>query len=100
MPHFFMQGSIMATKMALAYGYTPHNYDIICGRGRDVLESIGNRRFRLTASVFIEKYAIAKSKTDKSHIVARILDIIHDAGGRFIKHEEGRWWDIGYDASR
>lgn len=65
-----------------------------------MLESIGNRRFRLTSSVFIEKYAIAKSKTDKSQIVARILDIIHDAGGRFIKHEEGRWWDIGYDASR
>jgi hypothetical protein len=93
-------GFTMTTKTALSDGYTPHNYDVICGRGREVLESVGNRRFRLTSSVFIEKYAIAKSKTDKSLIVAQILDIIHDAGGRFIKHEEGRWWDIGYDASR
>lgn len=81
-------------KRPLSIDFTPSPYSVICGRGKDCFESIGNRRFRVIVRIFLEQYKAAKTKLDKSAIVNKIVDTILSAGGGFVKYHCGRWWEV------
>jgi hypothetical protein len=70
------------------------NYDVICERGEEGFNAIGNRRLRVVASNFLDRYTQAESKATKDQIVSEVVAVIHSAGGRFIQHTNGRWWQV------
>jgi hypothetical protein len=75
--------------------FYPGNYCVICGRGKDCFNAVGNRRFRVIVSMFLERYSKTGTKTQKSRIVSEVVDVVRSSGGVFCKLEKGRWWDIG-----
>jgi hypothetical protein len=71
------------------------DYSVVCGRGKDSFNHVGNRRFRVLASMFIGRYSDADSKTAKSAIVSEIVGVIRQAGGNFCKYGKGAWFEVG-----
>jgi hypothetical protein len=87
-------------KTQLRVQFQPCDYSVVCGRGKDSFNHVGNRRFRILASMFIETYSEADSKAAKSAVVSRILEVIRQAGGHFCKYESGAWFDVGGHCAR
>lgn len=97
---FSSSAPVPAGKNTLPQDYDPGNYDVMCGKGKDCFNSVGNRRFRVIVDLHLEKYSLATKKSAKSHIVSEVVHTIHSAGGRFIKKEEDRWVEISDSAAR
>jgi hypothetical protein len=70
------------------------DFSVVCGRGRDSFNHIGNRRFRILASMFIERYSRANSKAAKTVIVTEIIEVIRQADGNFCKYTKGKWFEV------
>jgi hypothetical protein len=71
--------STMEEQAILPPDFTPGPYTVICGRGRKVQESVGNRRLAVLAQLFIPQYAKATRKDEKSTIVSEIVRIVQEA---------------------
>jgi hypothetical protein len=84
----------------LGKDFVPSNYCVLCGRGKELYDSVGNRRFRCIADMYLDQYSKTKAKIGKSIIVDNILSIIKDAGGVFCKFEHGCWWQVSESAAR
>ena len=84
--------------------WKPDNWSVICGRGRDAFDHVGNRRFRILVDINLEKYSKARTKLEKSMIVVGILDVIRDGSevGGFVKHDPkaGRYFEVGDEVAR
>jgi hypothetical protein len=74
--------------------FQPSDFSVVCGRGRDSFNHIGNRRFRILASMFIERYSRANSKAAKTVIVSEIIEVIRQADGNFCKYTKGKWFEV------
>jgi hypothetical protein len=70
------------------------DFSVICGRGRDSFNHIGNCRFRILASMHIERYSRANSKVAKTAIVSEIIEVIRQADGNFCKFAKGKWFEV------
>lgn len=84
-------------------GFEPGKYDVICGlRGKQALQHVGNRRFRVTIAMNAEKYFKAPTKLDKSLIVIEVVDAIRNGGGNFVKRDRKtkKWVEIGDQLAR
>jgi hypothetical protein len=70
--------------------------DVLCGRGGATNNHDGNRRFRSTVTEHQPEYLEARKK-DKAVIARRIVRIIRERGGRFLRRDEntGEWIDVG-----
>jgi hypothetical protein len=75
-------------------GFQLSGFSVVCGRGRDSFNHIGNRRFRILASMFIERYSRANSKASKTVIVSEIIEVIRQADGNFCKFTKGKWIEV------
>ena len=89
----------------LPVGWTPDNWSVICGRGKDCYEHIGNRRFRVLVDANLQKYSAATSKVEKSSIVMSIFDAIIEGSnnsGGFVKQNPTTkcWTLVDDDAAR
>lgn len=93
-----------STTDPLPVNFIPSHYSVICGRGKACTDAVGNRRLKVTASIFLEKYSKASTKEEKSMIVTEIMDIVEDACpdeiGAFIRYDKGRWWVVDHMAAR
>jgi hypothetical protein len=71
--------------------------DIVCGRGKGCWNHPGNQMFQTIIHASVERYSGAKSKNEKSLVVASIVEGLCKSGGRFVKEDKttGRWYDIG-----
>jgi hypothetical protein len=78
-------------KSQLGADFQPCRFSVICGRGKDSYDHVGNHHFRELASMFVARYSRAGTKTDKSEIVSEMVNMIHQAGGTFCKLEKGAW---------
>lgn len=58
--------------------------DILCGKSKKCFNHSGNRRFRFLVSFNLDRYKEAKSRKEKSSVVASVLRQIRNAGGRFL----------------
>jgi hypothetical protein len=87
-------------RSQLGDDFKPSNYSVVCGRGKDSFNHVGNRRFRIVASMFIERYSHTDSKIAKSTIVSEIIAVIHQAGGMFCKYKSGAWFEVGDHQAR
>jgi hypothetical protein len=87
-------------KTQLRAEFQPCDYSVVCGRGKDSFNHVGNRRFRILATMFVEEYSEANSKAAKSAIVSKILEVIRQAGGLFCKCESSAWFEVGEHCAR
>jgi hypothetical protein len=87
-------------KHILPHHYVPSKYCVLCGRGREYFNAIGNRRFRVLIGIYLEKYKEAPNRLVKGQIVSEIVDTVRGSGGRFAKLDDGQWWEIGDCAAR
>jgi hypothetical protein len=65
-------------------------YDVLCGRDKHSFRNVGNRRFRVTVALYIGRYLEAETKSDKSRVIALVVDIVRANGGRFLKWSSKR----------
>jgi hypothetical protein len=83
----------------LPVGFQPTPYSVLFGRGKKCTQSCGNRRLRVIAMMFLDKYAKAESKDQKSEIVTEIQDTVNAAcpfgRGAFVRQScHGRWMEV------
>jgi hypothetical protein len=71
-------------------------YDILCGRHKLAFNNIGNRRFRVTVSLFLDRYVAATTRVAKTQIVVEILELLYNIKARFLKHDlrTDTWIDL------
>lgn len=95
--------------------YIPQPHDILCGKTKESFNhgrfiqfdnkmslsmpflntlffiTVGNRRFRITISLFLRQYNELRSRTARGALIASLSDMIHSNGGRFLKLRNKRW---------
>jgi hypothetical protein len=83
-------------KSHLGVDFQPCNFSVVCGRGKESFNHIGNRRFRIIAGMAVDRYSqVGTSKRAKSAIVSEIIDVISEAGGKFCRYKRGAWFEVG-----
>jgi hypothetical protein len=87
-------------KPRLPVEFPTSDYSVVCGRGKDSFDHVGNHRFRILAKLSIERYSNADSRTEKSAIVSEIIAVIHQAGGIFCNFKKGEWCEVGDHQAR
>jgi hypothetical protein len=60
-------------------------YDVLSGRDKRSFRNVGNRRFRVTVSLYLTRYMEAETKSEKSRVIASVVDSVRASGGRFLK---------------
>ncbi|CAB9498343.1 expressed unknown protein [Seminavis robusta] len=96
-----MESEILAAEkndpeVCLGEDFVPGNWDVVCGRGKNWLEHISNRRFRLLVAIYLPQYETIR-RTTKSIVINTIVATIQNAGGQgFVKQKEGSssWYRI------
>ena len=64
-------------------------YDVICGRSSMAYNNTGNRRFRVTINMNLERYIAAPSRHAKSQVIREVSDmLVTKVGVRFLKVNE------------
>ena len=84
----------------LPAGFVPSDFDVVCGKGKDCFNRVGNRRFRELVAHNLDVYQAAQTKLDKSAIVISIVDAVRRSspnGGGFVRrnNQTGLWFEIG-----
>lgn len=69
-------------------------YDVLCGRHKAAFNNVGNRRFRVTVSLSLNRYLQAKSRKDRSVVIASVTALVHSIGGRFLQRKNGAWVEL------
>ncbi|CAJ1950074.1 unnamed protein product [Cylindrotheca closterium] len=68
----------------------PRPYDVLCGRNRNSFNNIGNRRFRITISMNVEKYNGMRSRHERSKFITSLAQTMrYEVGFRFLKRKGG-----------
>ncbi|CAB9513267.1 expressed unknown protein [Seminavis robusta] len=76
--------------------------DVLCGRGKNSFNHVGNRKFRDIVAEAIPGYVTATSRATKSEIVTSIVRLVQENGGRFLKQDTKRkvWYVLNYTQSK
>ena len=84
--------------------FVPSSYDILCGKGRNCIQNVGNQRLRVQIDMNIQRYKKARNKYEKTLIVSEIVEAARSyhptRKGHFVRQESGRWVEIGDKAAR
>jgi hypothetical protein len=80
--------------------FKPNGYTVLCGQGKEYFNNVGNRRFRVIVSMYLERYSLSETKTEKSAIVTDVMSIMRGAGGGFCKLDKRIWYEVGDVAAR
>jgi len=82
--------------------YVPGEYDVICSRGADSYNHVGNQGFRKCVESHLKEYSKATTKLEKSLIVSNIIDTIQSRGGIFVRQDvtTERWYVVGDKMAR
>jgi hypothetical protein len=81
--------------------FRPTEFDVVLGRGKGSYNTPGSRKLRAIIRQFVPEYSAARSKFDKSTVLARILDAVKDENNaRFVRCNQGTWYEISDDQAR
>lgn len=72
--------------------FEPTEWSVICGRGRDCYDHVGNRRLRVLVEEKLDQYAATRSKFQKTLLVTAIIDAVRETnhkGGAFVRKVGG-----------
>jgi hypothetical protein len=97
-PKSSVAGSTTGEKLGV--DFQPSDYSVLCCRGKESVNHIGNRRFRIISSMYVQRYSRADTKAAKSVIVSEIITAIRQAGGNFCRHKRGIWFEVGDNYAR
>lgn len=64
-------------------------YDIICGRNKLAFNNIGNRRFRVTVQLSMDRYMAATTRSETSKVIEHVANLVGENGGRFLRLSPG-----------
>lgn len=77
------------------------NYTVLCGRGLECFDHVGNRRLRVTVLLYMQRYEQAQTKSRKGHIISDIIETFRSAGGGFVRQKkDGSWYEVSDRVSR
>ena len=79
--------------------HTPRRFDVLFGRGTTIAQYTGNLRAAHLVEMYRPKYEAA-DKFAKTEIAERIVTIIQESGGRFLKRENGAWVEADDNMAR
>ena len=68
--------------------------DVLCGRDRYIHAHKGNQQFRHLIALHRQWYQGAKHRDNKTSITLEIIGTVRKYGGRFLKQENGRWYEV------
>ncbi|CAB9517657.1 Transfer protein [Seminavis robusta] len=77
----------------------PRRFDVLFGRGHHTRNHTGNLRAAHIADMFRDKYEAA-GKYEKTAIAERIVKIIRESQGRFLKWEDDAWVEVDQQTAR
>ncbi|CAB9517664.1 Transfer protein [Seminavis robusta] len=77
----------------------PRRFDVLFGRGRHTRNHTGNARAAHISEMFRDKYEAA-GKFEKTAIAERIVTMIRESQGRFLKWEDDAWVAVDQQAAR
>jgi hypothetical protein len=80
--------------------FVPNNYCVLCGKGKEYFDFIGNRRFRTIVAMNLDRYKNTKEKVGKSVIVSEVMRVVRNAGGIFCRYDQGAWWQVTEGTAR
>lgn len=69
----------------------PRRFDVLFGRSQMAREHTGTRRALHIVEMYFETYETL-SRLRKTEVAERIISIIHESGGRFLRQEENGTW--------
>jgi len=95
-------------KNILPADFQLNKFTVICGREKEQREFVGNKRFRVIVQTYLSSYSQAKVRAEKTRIVSQVIEIIHSAGGCFVKFEDnnteggngGYWYEVDVATAR
>ena len=78
-------------------------YDIVCGKHQHAYNHTGNRRFRVTISMFISAYTSCSNRVESRKVINKIEKTLKDAGARFLKEQpsnSGKYVEVSQRQAR
>ncbi|KAL3942727.1 MAG: hypothetical protein SGBAC_003134 [Bacillariaceae sp.] len=89
----------------LPEGFVPGKWDVICQRGKECFDHVGNRRFRMIIDSHLSTYMEVMSRRQKTRIVSTIVKNITVAaasGGGFVRKDllTRRWYKVNEKLAR
>lgn len=91
-------GDLNAT--CLGKNFTPGHWDVVCGRGKNWLEYISNRRFRVLVANHLFDYFETISRKKKSQVIGSIVSAIQTCGSFVRKGPDGTWYRLSTKEAR
>ena len=80
---------------------TPGPYDVLCGRCKSSFNHVGNRRFRVTISMNVERYLATRSRHEKSALIVSVVRMLREeVGARFLKKKGNAYVELGEKQAR
>lgn len=65
-------------------------FDVLCGRDRNAFNNVGNRRFRVSVSLALDRYLKASTRKEKSIVIRSVVEVVRLNGGRFLQESVNR----------
>mmetsp|Transcript_17559 Transcript_17559/g.43207 ORF Transcript_17559/g.43207 Transcript_17559/m.43207 type:complete len:452 (+) Transcript_17559:1565-2920(+) len=78
----------------------PHRFDVLFGRSTKVRSHTGNLRAVHLVNMWQTRYDEAPNRARKAEISERIVSIIQESNGRFLKWEETGWVEVADEEAR
>ena len=77
----------------------PRRFDVLFGTHKSIRQHTGNLRALHLVEMYWSQYEAA-NKYEKTEVADRIVKVIHDSQGRFLKWDDGEWIQVDHDIAR
>lgn len=77
----------------------PGRGDVLLGRGKPFQEHFGNLGFHMLLDHYLHDYENAM-KFQKMQLAQKVVDLVHEYGGRFLKQEGAGWVEVDEAVAR
>ena len=98
----FSKGSEEMTSLPM--NFTPSDFDVILGTGREARDHVGNNIFQQNIiKNYVTEYFERPSKLEKGRIISEIIQEATNkspTGTPFVKRIGGKWYAVGYNQAR
>jgi hypothetical protein len=80
------------TSTPLGQSFSPGLHDVICARGKQAFNHIGNKQLRAIIELSRDAYGTASTKAERSAVVSGVVEAIRANGAGFVKQEKNGQW--------
>lgn len=76
------------------YIIVPRRFDVLFGKSRLAREHTGTQRALHIVAMQFDAYEKSANRFQKTYMTERIISIVHESGGRFLKQDEKGGWIV------